>query len=322
MFMPFKFRILFSGICAFVPGQDGSFDQPEHRSGFFKSVTVVLPNMRRAKAVEGGNARDSHLARLELDRRQNWTGDRDPDLIAPKIGKDVYTLDRERVSFRFTGAATPQGIEILNFDSVPPPNPTQPVPGTPEERFFWWVPKMGRVVPQSERIRGRFLQDADEIIGWVELTQGLFATEPPVSPNVMDFRPINGSSVALRQKIARRIAVEVSEVETVEIVFHQEGGGDRTRSLTEAQGTVDIEVMNRELDHLLGDPIGAPVPANGQPDVDFTTYFEMASGRQPAAVVPHEPIPQSGVGVAPISLRIGGVCPPAAFSGATPGAGE
>ena len=29
--MPFDFRIVFSGICAFVPDPDGSFDEPKKK---------------------------------------------------------------------------------------------------------------------------------------------------------------------------------------------------------------------------------------------------------------------------------------------------
>jgi hypothetical protein len=312
MLMAFNFRVFFSGICAFVPTPDGSFDDPANRSGFFKSVTIVLFNMRRAKAVAGGKARDSHLARLELDRTQNWTGNRDPDLIALRIGKNVFALERERVSFRFTGAAMkPKGIEIVNFDTVPPPNLQEPPKGAPEERFFWWVPKMERVVPGSDKMRGRFLQDlAQEVIGWVELTQGSFAVAPPLSEKVMDFKPINGRTVKLRQKIAPRISVEVSRVDSVEIVFHAvDSSVKKTLSLAGAQGNVDVEIRNRELDHLLGKSI----LSYGQADIDFTTYFEMTAGRPPAAIIPHRPEEPRAIG---IGLH-GGVCPPAAFSGAT-----
>lgn len=325
--MPFKFRIVFSGICAFVPDPDGSFDEPAHRTGFFDSVTVVLQNLRRARAVGDRNARDSHLARLELKSGQGWVSSgRLPDLIAPRIGKDVYTLNNERVSFKFNGAAvTPDKIEILNFGKKPDPAPEEPRPRTSEHRFFWWVPKMERVAAGSDRIHARLLEDSNDVSGWVKFDRGLFSTEE-LSRRVMVFKPIDGGDVILRQRIARSIAVEVEEVESVEIQIEKTGEPTSTLRLSGvAEEEVTIEIKNRELDHLLNDRIDTPPPTTDQPDIDFSTYYEMASVPAPVAILPHEPgvegeAPAPGIAsdtpASILGLSIGGVCPPAAFSGA------
>ncbi|HWM89777.1 MAG TPA: hypothetical protein VN493_03345 [Thermoanaerobaculia bacterium] len=325
--MPFDFRVIFSGICAFVPDPDGSFDDPGKRpTQGFQSVTVVLPDMRRAKAVGDGNARDSHLARLELKSGQGWvSAGRVPDLIAPKIGRDVYTLAKEQISFRFgqknPGQVTPGKIEILNFPEVPNPAPEEPKPGRNEENYFWWVPKMERVVAGSDKIRVDLLDPrSEDVSGWVRLTQGLLSTHK-LSGKVLVFKPLGGqdNGQGLRQRIARSIAVDVMDVDSVEIVFEKSDGVRTSLSLSDASGRVDIEIKNRELDHLLGVPIVIPDSKPPQPDIDFSTFNDLTSVQIPVAVVPHE-LPQPQANAAPAlaefeGLSIGGVCPPAAFSG-------
>lgn len=316
--MAFDFRIVFSGICAFVPRPDGSFDDLAKKKDFFRSLTVVLPDMLSAKAISKDDVRDGHLPTLELDRDQGWQGDRDVDLVAPKRQnkKDIYFLNKERVSFEF-GGGTPGGIEICNFDALPPAGQTAPAAG--EEEFFWWVPKMERVVPGSENLRDNLLaNDLAEVRAIVSLTQGLLSVPPgSISAQEVVFLPIGiGQGQGLRQKIAFRVALDVKQVTSVKIVFGTRlpdgTEGTRSLSLTRAAGQVEIAVKNREVDDLLG----VKPERTNRGDVDFHAYYDLSStnGAEPQRLVPFEaPALIGGIGTG--TTKLGGVCPPAAFSG-------
>lgn len=318
--MAFDFRIVFSGICAFVPGPDGSFDDLTKKTGFFDSVTVVLPDMLNAQALPGGDVRDGHLPTLELDRRHGWRGDRDADLVAPKRAdkQDIYFLNRERLSFEFEGG-TPDRIEVHNFKDRPSEGHT--APGQDEEEFFWWVPKMEKVVRGSGKLKKTLLaKEQEEVKAVVEVKQGRLSVPPgSISTNEVTFLPIDGQGEGLRQKIAFRVALDVKQVTSVKIVFQaqlpDETEVTRTLSLAGAAGLVEIAVKNREVDDLLG--VKSKKTSRG--DVDFHAYYDLSSsnGAPPQRLVPFNVEGPPGIG--PASTKLGGVCPPAAFSGVAAG---
>jgi hypothetical protein len=314
--MAFDFRIVFSGICAFVPSPNGSFDDLTKKTGFFNSVNVVLPDMISAQALSKDDVREGHLPTLELDRSHGWKGDRDPDLVAPKRAdrRDIYLLGKERVSFEFEGG-TPGGIEVHNFET--PPEHTAPAEG--EETFFWWVPKMERVVEGSHLLSDKFLTEklVDGVSTLVKVKQGLLSVPPgSISTREIEFLPIDGKGGGIHQRIAFRIALEVKQVTSVKIDFQTQlpDGSEETRtlSLAGAEGLIEIAIKNREVEDLLGLKPKPKQASKG--DVDFHAYYDLSSdGAAAQPLVPFDVKLPGGIG--DVSFKIGGVCPPAAFSG-------
>ncbi|HEX3127702.1 MAG TPA: hypothetical protein VH394_10250 [Thermoanaerobaculia bacterium] len=321
--MALNFRIVFSGICAFAPFPNGSFDEPANRKDFFKKVSVVLPSMLEASEV-GNRVRDGHVPTLELDRSQGWTGDRDVDLVAPKrqARKDVYFLNKERVWFEI-GGGEQGGVEVLNFDKKPAQPPEAPL-SAEQARFFWWVPKMERVAPGTEALDQGLLRDADNVASVVEIHRGLFSVpDGSISFSPVDFRPVGGTASGVRQKIAFRVAVDVKQVTSVRIFFQtlDENQPPKTRSLllNDEGGDVEIAIKNREVHDLLGVPVPKAGLGSGV-DVDFQTYYDLSSNRSiTQKLVPHGPevdtfSARAVMKADPLGLSLGGVCPPTAFS--------
>jgi hypothetical protein len=321
--MAFNFRIVFSGICAFVPDPDGSFDEPANRKDHFRKVSILLPDLLSAGMAGGGTVRDGHVPTLELDRSQGWTGDRDVDLVAPKrqAKKDVYFLSRERVWFEI-GGGEPGGIEVLNFDRKPALPPEGPV-SEEQARFFWWVPKMERVAPGSETVNQSLLrEDPRSVASVVEIHRGrLSVPDGSISFNPVEFKPVGGASKGVRQKIAFRIAVDVKQVTSVRIFFQTLDGSQppKTRSLllNDEGRDVEIAIKNREIHDLLG--VRVPKEISNSVDVDFQTYYRLSNQIVVDQLVPHGPQIEAAAQAAvlqvdPFGLSLGGVCPPTAFS--------
>lgn len=323
--MAFNFRIVFSGICAFVPNPNGSFDDPDNRKDHFRKVSILLPDLLSA-GLAGGTARDGHVPTLELDRSQGWTGDRDVDLVAPKrqARKDVYFLNQERIWFEI-GGGEPGGIEVLNFDRKPVQPPEAPL-SEEQARFFWWVPKMERVAPGSETFDQALLRERDDtkpIASVVEIHRGrLSVPDGSISFSPVEFKAVGGASKGVRQKIAFRIAVDVKQATSVRIFFQTLDGNQppRTRSLllNDDGRDVEIAIKNREVHDLLGVRVPKD-PAAGSVDVDFQTYYRLANQVVVDQLIPHGPQVEAAAQAAvlqadPRGLSLGGVCPPTAFS--------
>lgn len=329
--MPFKFRVIFSGICAFAPHPDGSFDDldPGKRP---KAATVVLPDLILSEEV-GEATREPHLAFLEVPGSLEWTG-REPNLVSID-GQDIFMLRGQRVSFRFNGAESPGNqLKILNFEGQGPADPE--TPAVNEERFFWWVPKMEKVSKGGERIRADFVDPEKGLAAsWIILDQGELSSEA-LSARIMDFKPIGGRASRLRQRLAYRIAWEVEDVDSVAIVFTEPGvegeAGEKILSLSgdEVPETVTVLVKNREIHDLLRLPVGRLDPL---PDVDFDVFYDLSATVDPIPLngrfIPHAvvtPVEARNARTilnraANTNIRIqrshihGGVCPPTAFSG-------
>lgn len=322
--MAFDFRIVFSGICAFVPNPDGSFDEPANRKDHFKKVSILLPDLLSAGVASGGTPRDGHVPTLELDRSQGWTGDRDVDLVAPKrqTRKDVYYLNQERVWFEL-GGGEPAGVEVLNFDKKPALPQEGPL-SEEQARFFWWVPKMERVAPGSETADQALLRDdSKKIASVVEIHRGrLSVPDGSISFSPVEFKPVGGASKGVRQKIAYRVAVDVKQVTSVRIFFQTLDGSQppKTRSLllNDEGRDVEIAIKNREVHDLLGVRVPKDTSA-GSVDVDFQTYYRLTNQIIVDQLIPHGPQVEAAVQSAvlkadPRGLSLGGVCPPTAFS--------
>jgi hypothetical protein len=322
--MAFDFRIVFSGICAFVPNPDGSFDEPANRKDHFKKVSILLPDLLSAGMASGGTPRDGHVPTLELDRGQGWTGDRDVDLVAPKrqAKKDIYYLNQERVWFEI-GGGEPGGIEVLNFDKKPAVPPEGPL-SEEQARFFWWVPKMERVAPGSETANQSLLrEDPKTIASIVEIHRGrLSVPDGSISFSPVEFKAVGGASKGVRQKIAYRVAVDVKQVTSVRIFFQTLDGSQppKTRSLllNDEGRNVEIAIKNREVHDLLGVRVPKDTSA-GSVDVDFQTYYRLANQKIVDQLIPHGPEIEAAAFAAvikadPQGLSLGGVCPPTAFS--------
>jgi hypothetical protein len=312
--MAFHFKIVFSGICAFVPDPDGSFDDPDHK---LDSVSVLIPNLFRSRKAGGGGRLEPHIPTLEIFAGQGWTG-REPELEAhldedgKKVNREIHFLRGQTVSFNVKRAAA-TGIQVKNFEKGDSPPPDLAEPRTEKENtYFWWVPKMEKVAPGSGLISSNLVKpgatDEDRTTARVNLTQGSLSVAK-LSRSVAEFKTLRGAPGNLRQKIAVQIALDVEDAESVEVVFEQ--GNEKTKlSLENAQGEIEIHIRNLEIDHLFGT---RPKRKEGVPEVDFETYYELSSVAVAKRLVPQEIVgnnlnPSAG-------LSLGGVCPPAAFSG-------
>src|SRR5215210_9280590 len=103
--MPYTFRVVFSGPCAYVPNiEKGS-------SGPAKSWSVILPNLQNGwRGDADGVQEDRHRATL-LYSPHDFDSDTNPDaMLAVKNSYDLYEystlffLEAHRITFDLPGA--------------------------------------------------------------------------------------------------------------------------------------------------------------------------------------------------------------------------
>ncbi|HEX7180910.1 MAG TPA: hypothetical protein VF756_03650 [Thermoanaerobaculia bacterium] len=318
--MPYTFRVIFSGPCAYVPNIVEGGDP-----GSAKSWSVILPDIRkglRAEDTADGVRVDRHRAVVQFPKAKFDTPVlpdidltvRDPD----REPQGLFLLDGHRVTFDIPGA---KDLEVLDQEiDLDMANQNAVLgllnPENPEDlrrKSMKWMPDMSWL---SEKLQwfgredvGYFREEeehfgfpeAGAIAGHVLLKHGSLgthkidklSTDGQAVPTIWEFRP-HGAEVGKgirRQALANSIALEASNLEkpvTITVAYSPTAQKTLTLKLDHCEGEVEIYIKNRELEEIFLPRRFAefePHPV----DVDFRYLYTQAKGYAPESKEYHLP---------------------------------
>jgi hypothetical protein len=302
--MGYTFRIVFSGLCAFVP--DRSFDANPGPS----SITVLLPNLLTPIPLSN-KILTPHYPTLEFDLAQRQPGSTKkvplvrPDSDTAQGDKGLCFLLGEdlKINAQSQGAAELHLVNGHNGGDATEAN-------NGDRNSVWWMAKLDKAATGAGLAR-RAMQppgapNSSEIISRLQLSRGVLSSWELVS-GVCKF----DRHSTYKQQIAREVAWELRGVTgPVEIDFTSFGVNPKTDKLIleppAGPGGVQVEIRNLEIDAFLFPEYD---PQRGTRATDFEVYYRMCSGfsgpNLPAPVLSAPPPPDS----------VHELCPPVAFSG-------
>lgn len=311
--MSYTFRVIFEGVCAFVPRKP--FFEDAESTAELPPLTVLLPDLRGALPVSeaGGlyRLRPSHFPLLKFDPKNlaaRTTRKVDlvcRDFVEPREQALMF-LKREQIRFKIKA----RNARHFTYANCRPCNEHRPDPfNKAEMESLWWLPRIAELDRRRARVRpdllpNRYQAFPDDLIARLEIQGGHLKTfdfnrDLKGDPQVWRFalpnddysdghwnRPI-GNRLALefydvegpvRLKM-RRLANEVYE-ETLELA-HPPGG---------ARPVLEIEICNREPEVLF-----TREEEQAQailPDADFEEFYfkcsaDLGPAKSPSGPVPH-----------------------------------
>jgi hypothetical protein len=299
--MSYTFRIVFAGLCAFVP--DRSFDANPGPS----SVTVLLPNLLTPFPLSN-KILTPHYPTLEFNLAHRQPGSREPTLVRPNQalgdkGLCFLLWEELKISAQSLGAAAQ--IHLVNGHNAS--DATRAT--SADEHSVWWMAKMDKAAHGAGLVR-RDLQPPrtpkrSEIVTRLKLSGGVLSSWELVG-DVCTFEPQS----TYKQEIAREIAWELNGITgPVEIACSSFGVNPGTSKLIlePPAGTgVEIVIRNLEIDAFLFPEYQLE---RGTRASDFEVYYKLCSGFNGAAL----PVPVLPTAPPPDSVHE--LCPPVAFSG-------
>lgn len=322
--MSYTFRVLFSGLCAFVP--DKPFDQLNDPP---TEVTVLLQNLLRPKPLtlslteqpgesEPPNFLEPHFPLLEFDLSDlHPQSHRKPDLSRTDTGKGGCFLFGEEVSFDLNlKKGQKRRLRI-------PDNPRfQPARQQEEETRFdreslYWLARLdkaspGNFVEPSLLTSPLSLDGEPAVLTRLKLTHG-FLRVSQLSDKVCEFHPPDPQR-PYRQKIATELALDIEGVTgPVVVVGRDPERMERRLTLTpvKSPGLVEIRIQNRELDSLLAIP-ETLLPPSEKPD--FEVFYHLIASTANAAPQNPRRFPKQPVNEDGGSIKNPSLCPPTALA--------
>ena len=344
----FTLRLVFEGICAFVPDspffyRDG---QGKSQAGNPSSLAVLLPDVRSAGIanwetqpagkVEDPCYRASHAPLLSLNPG-NVAGSsgmlvhgffNDPQTGEMRV---LHVLDNEALTFGDGTSVWPQ----LSFESTIPDPETLPLPGTcPQLRSsLWWLPRLSEISPAHQWCDARLLTAPPAkfkelgVACRIDVPGGHLSTAA-FNKDGTEFwnygSVTRGADGKLqyppddlqvwRKAIGNEILCEI-EIPDTEVVLNlvNKGGASASATLRPgADGIVEVRIANAELDAVILRPESLP-SATPLPDADFQAFYPFATASEttpwPAPLFSSDPRP--GIHAKP--------CSGGAFSGSRVG---
>jgi hypothetical protein len=315
----FTLRLVFEGICAFVPDtpffyRDG---QGKPQAGEPSSLAVLLPDVRSADIADWETYpapmvtnpcyRASHAPLLSLNPGNVAGSDGmlvDGFFNDPLTGemRVLHVLDHEAMTFATDGSKWPR----LSFESTIPDPDTQPLPGTCPQlrRSLWWLPRLSEISPPHQYCDKRLLTASPrefpalglacriDIPGG-HLSIAAFNKDGTQSWNytsvtrkadgTLEFPP--PEKWVWLKAIGNEIRCEI-EIADTEVVLNLEdpdaGDGDKaSATLRPAAGgkVVEVRIANAELDAVVLRPESLP-PATPLPDADFQAFYPFTTGKE------------------------------------------
>ncbi|MES1244601.1 MAG: hypothetical protein ABUT39_23545 [Acidobacteriota bacterium] len=268
--MPFNFRIVLSGLMAVIPNRPRFFFAPT------ESLTVLLPNLRRPRAVGRPNPQpeilDPHFpflvvpggARLAESTRQ-------ADLTVPARQEQLFHLLGEEIEIRVPGLA--QGFSM---------NTSQPrslvEPTADESRSLFWLATVEDASPGFGAVNPAFLsadldlENNDQIASRLSINAGHFCTNL-LSEGACRFNPVEDDDV--ERLYAVRLALEFTDVPDRVILVLTRAGVSQELHLGQAAGELEVQLTNREFEDLLSprDPRRREPAVVGRPLNDFDVFY-------------------------------------------------
>lgn len=310
--MAFTFRIVFSGLCAFVPSK--SFD-----NSYPEKVRVLLPNVLRARTVlrpkpDADDVLESdafilppHFPLITFDERTlrqcnvqqfHFVKER-PDLDDPAAQRMGVALLQKQDIFIWPDGHQPkaQSLRLIN-----PKVENRASPTAEELESLSWLTKidglLGRPRPViSDLLRDSLDEKEDRIISRVLLQEGRLKTHSLTSPR-WEYLPVGkAATLGAGERVAKSLALELEANEKVKLIFRSFGSADTQKMifappLDAPHEDVEIQLLNLEADDLLGVKAEEKKPSPGI-DPDFSVYYDLIKGFKEQEA---RPIPQRFLG--------------------------
>lgn len=339
--MPFTLRVIFEGVCAFVPSEP-LFRNPrptEH----LRQMNVLLPDLRLPEVAywdrehHGPSVfwRAPHLAFLDvewesLSSKTDARIDLDWLERSSRRKRAAFFFDQRRLRVE-GGAGEPLHVEQIRCRGA--------VPATPEEqRSLWWLPRMSEIAPPFEWFPGDALRadrgDLPGLAGSVQILEGRIYVQDynrrrdndEIQP--WSFGPVardaEGELVlppedraAWNRAIGNRIVWELAIEESATFKLTDTEGRERSIVVRPPVGSdgapIEVRVANAEPEvGLLGASPLFGALLEPLPDPDFQVYYRLASGEVEPAEAHGWAVP-----LAPSNLfgQHEKPCSPALFSG-------
>jgi hypothetical protein len=310
--MAFTFRIVFSGLCAFV--SDKSFEVTSNQE-----MRVLLPNVLKARTIQRPKpdaddvpASDAfilppHFPMLTFDERTlrqssgqmfHFVKER-LELDEPAERRTGMTLLEKQDLYIWPDCREPRP-QSLRFINGPVENPDKP--NAEEMESLFWLTKIDELLgarrpPIPELLRESLAEDENRIISRVLVQEGRLKTHSLTSPRweylTLGQEPTAGNG----KRVAKSLALEFEADEKVKLIFRSFGSADTQKMifappLDAPHEDVEIQLRNLEPDDLLGVKEEERKLSAGI-DPDFSIYYDLVKEFKD-----HEgrPIPQRFVG--------------------------
>ncbi|HEX5720083.1 MAG TPA: hypothetical protein VF179_28260 [Thermoanaerobaculia bacterium] len=338
--MAYTLRVLFSGLCAFVPNKP--FDQLNDPP---TEVTVLLQNLLRPKPLtlslptagpideeieesvtaasddgsNGSNFLEPHFPVLELDLCDVHPQSlRKPDLRREETGKGGCFLFGEEISFDLNLKKGQKRRLRIPDDPTFHPRGQQAEETRFDKESLYWLARLDKASP-GNFVDPELLTEPLSLVGnppiltRLKLTHG-FLRVSKLSDKVCEFHPPDPQR-PYRQKIATELALDIEGITgPVVIVGRDPNGVEKRLTLTpvKSPGLVEIRIQNRELDSLLGIP-NLLMPPDEKPDFEVF-YSLIAKGGATAQNIVRRFPKQPAIGEDGGSLKNPSLCPPTALA--------
>jgi hypothetical protein len=270
--MPYTLRIVFSGLCCFVP--DKLFDSRDP----VEEVTVLLRNLFKPIAFSNGDVMSVHIPRIEIDPKNH----RSSSTRRIDFSQDPGTnQERYHCVLRFEDVWLAPGGTVANggptFNVAAPANPDSPTDA--ELKSLHWLADIQDSVGAGAKVHAMLLDDIlpDQfppplVAGRIHITSGALQTDELQDGSWL-FDPTRDP-----KRLARSIVLQFEGVEGDSEIQCRRFLGDRTTQITVGPVTedpaeiVEVEIKNAELDRLieyLGDQRVVMV------DYDYEGYYDL-----------------------------------------------
>jgi hypothetical protein len=289
----FILRIFFSGLIAFVPGDDGKeVTVLLLRSGHVHSAQeAAIPEHKPVLFARGGGCSGDCATQNATTAAFFYPDAASQSAAADALrhavqGGSVWQLAGADLSFGIPD----DGVTLARAESIG----RKSVPDSATELSdFGWIPRLEAIDPTAGDVDPAVLSEhppEDLIVARLRLKSGRFSTYSVVQVNgkaiPVDFRPLldNGDRRYMRA-VANWVRVDVQvpgdSLEIVETNFST--GATRTMSLRPEQGLLDVAVLN------ISQPIRSGGDVTPQPGAHFERFWELTEN--PPAY-DERPIPQ------------------------------
>jgi len=329
--MAFTFRIVFSGLMAFVP------DEPFEVTNTPGSISVLLPNALAPRLLNPTAQGEKEVEQEPLILPPHYPfllfdmdtlrQSRDQEFFFVKESSGSVRVTRQGavpllskdLALRPDGRDSNQGgLRLVNEEVEDPENPS-----AADLESLFWLKKIGKLRGRARNVNSRLLgavkEDENLIASRLMLTTGRLRTFE-VSGLKWQYVEAGAqiSDPAAGERVATKLALEFEADEMVKIVFRDFGGQTSTKlifapKVDEPYEDVEIQIQNLEPERLLEitqDDEGEPAP---EIDPDFSIYYDLLDGFKTTDA---RPVPRRVV--APGAGRIAGdgkPCSPAGMNG-------
>jgi hypothetical protein len=301
--MSYTLRVLFSGLCAFVPERSFSTGDPG-------AVTVLLPNALKPIQLknkvkkedendDGVDILNSHFPLVSFDLADlHPQSSRKPDLRREDSGRGACLLLGEELSF---------AMRVSEFQNNALTVP-QALEGQNSEDSLASMARLDDATPglfvKRELLDLSKFKTLDLVIARTHLARGSLRVSKKSDKECTFSPPVDGQD-SIPQKIATELALDLEGVEGNVSILTRGLGGERSITLSPVRrpDLLEIRIQNIELDDFLGIPGGL---RNGDEVSDFEIYYQLMDGEVDPRF-PLQPEPDEDDGG---SVRNPSLCPP------------